>query len=223
MKNRKTAIILACTLILAILAGCGGGESSASNIGPGATKPVSTGSDLTPSPGVSDSPDSPLTPTTTPATTTPHSAGRDEQIEIKDGVTAEKYTGSFEDGPTFSIYVSEGYVGGMQDNVMYIRSDEKPKDAYIEIHYIKGGKADELAPSALDEFDEIKSLTDHDTAESDTGLYRFIEAEGKNANWKAYLLEGFAGTLKLVVKESPSAPNGAGADLEAMVKTFSVD
>ena len=215
MKNRKTAIILVSALVLLMLAGCKGGESSASNIGPGATKPVSTGTNISPSPGTSPLP-APVTPTV-------HSEGREEQIEIKDGVTAEKYQGSFEDGPSFSIYVSEGYVGRMDDNILYIRSDYKPEDAYIEIKYVKGGNADKLAPSVLEDYDEIRELIDQDTAESENDRFRFVEGTGKDAKWKAYLLEGVAGTLQLVVKESADAPTGAGEDLEAMVKTFSVD
>jgi len=208
MNKRTPAIILSATIILAALGGCGGDRTSPSNIKAPTTTPPSTGTNIPPVSGVI-----PATPTPIPEDR------RDDAIEFENGVTADIYRDSFENGPSFSIYVTEGYVGGMENNTAYVRSLENPEEAYIEIKFIADGKADRLAPSVLDGYDTISDLVDNDTVALSGGIsYRSVEGRGAQANWRAYLLDGAkSGTLQIVVREGA----GAADALDAIVKTFS--
>ena len=209
MKKRTPAIILSAAIALAALGGCGGNGASSSNIKNPGTNPPSTGTNIPPVSGVI-----PATPTPRPED------GRGDAIEFENGVTADIYRDSFENGPSFSIYITEGYVGGMEDSVAYVRSLDNPEEAYIEIKFIAGGKADRLAPSVLDGYDTISDLVDNDTVELSNGIaYRFVEGRGSQSNWKAYLLDGAeSGAIQIVVREGTGAVDAD--ELNAIVKTF---
>ena len=212
--KRFLAITLALLMTLSLFSGCGKkddkDEASGSNINtPPATNAPSSGSNIPASrPPASGSNVTPVPPTP--------SVEYGEERELSNGENARSFETSFEQGPSFVIYVTDSYEASEGDEAIYVYSKNRPDEAYIEVKFIPGGESSKLAPSALDAYDDISNLVDNDTVDIGTIPYRFLEGQGKLANWKVYIVDGPAGAIQIVVRES----EGEAETLDAMVRSF---
>ncbi|HHU22917.1 MAG TPA: hypothetical protein GXZ52_05800 [Clostridiales bacterium] len=143
--------------------------------------------------------------------------GTDEEVEMS------LYYGDFTDagGPKFSIYADDSRYELIEDDgrFRFVLPDMK-EDVFLDIAFVSGKTAKELAPGLLDSFEPIKSLNDEGLVELGENIARHVYGQGEEHFWEAYVIDVGTGCVTLVLSAPSGYTEGHMARLFYMAETI---
>ena len=209
---KKIICFLLCAVMLCALCACGNDDAELPAAEtPGVQMPA-TGSDLPTREQLEAWAEEARQTTITPAPEELPDTGREETVVLTrtdaDGKTASMpcvlRRGVFAGGPALSLY-GEQDGGWSETSEGYLLTGSGSEACGLDLRFVQGKSAEELAPGYLDGFDEIKSLEDLGTVIIAGRGARHVRGSSENYFWEAWLIDQPKGTVALTIYAEPQA------------------
>jgi len=219
--NKKIICLLLCAVMLCTLCACGKDNTKS----PATDSDIPTAEDIAAL--VRENEDAALTPV--PENIAAADRGETAVLKMTDaeGKTvsfdAELLCGTFTDGPSVSLYGEKDSTWSeTEEGYIFALPGVGPESACaMEMRFLPGKTADELAPGLLDEFDDIRSMEDMDTVILAGRGMRCVRGSGEALNWTAWILDLPEGAVALVMCAYPEAES-AVLRMEACIDTLEI-
>lgn len=118
-------------------------------------------------------------------------------------------SGVFADGPSFSFYGEKKsmWYDTVDGYVLTVSGMEDENACSLDLRFLRGKTAEQVAPGLLEGFDEIRSLEDMGTTVFAGRSARYVRGNGENFFWQAWVIDLPEGAVAVTMHAVPSEKN----------------
>jgi hypothetical protein len=226
MKKTKITSILALILALLLIAGCAksGAEPTPDGTAPEETSAPTDNIEETEPPSEEEAEPPAETGEVADETGRPKTAkftisleGMDEEVEMT------LYEGDFskKGGPRFTIYSDDSRYELISEEVFRFVLPDMKDDVFLDIDFIPGKTASEIAPGLLDSYEKMQSINDEGLVELGENIARHVYGQGEKTFLEGYAIDIGAGCVTIVLSAPSEYTEGHMARLYYMAETIS--